>query len=184
MSEKWITFQLLHCGDRSESLQGRSQEAKVVISFLVPPGSIHRRSCSQFCTLNHRYLPPFKDMPPAHQYPSPFTCPHPVHRCTSHSWGHPICRCTCSQLHILFTCTFYWVHGQCPLSPWTLYTQSMDNVYSVHGQCPLCPLTISTETMDNVHWDYGQCPLSPWTFSQDFPYTLLSILRITAIQPN
>ena len=34
VSEKWITFQLLHCIDRIESLPCQSYEAKVVISFL------------------------------------------------------------------------------------------------------------------------------------------------------
>ena len=40
------------------------------------------------------------------------------------------------------------VHGQCPLSPWTMSTESMDNVHCVHGHCPW---TMSTQSMDNVH---------------------------------
>ena len=43
------------------------------------------------------------------------------------------------------------VHGQCPPSPWTMSTQSMDIVLSVHGQCPLSPWAMSTQSMDNVH---------------------------------
>ena len=37
----------------------------------------------------------------------------------------------------------HWVHGQCPLSPWSMSTQSMDNVQPVHGQCPLITWTMS-----------------------------------------
>ena len=40
----------------------------------------------------------------------------------------------------------YWNAG-----PWTMSTESMDNVHSVHGYCPLSPWTMSTESMDNVH---------------------------------
>ena len=68
------------------------------------------------------------------------------------------------------------VHGQYPLSPWTMSTESMDIVHSVHGQCPLSPWTMFTETMDNVHWIHGQCPLSRLAFSLGFPYTLYSSL--------
>ena len=60
----------------------------------------------------------------------------------------------------------HWVHGQCPLSPWMMSTQSMDIVHS--------PWTMSTETVDNVHWIDGHYPLSPWTFFLGFPYTLFS----------
>ena len=82
------------------------------------------------------------------------------------------------------------VHGQCPdcpLSPWTMSTEWMDNVHWIHGHCPvwlvsldfvhgltgLCPQypwtlsRLSTESMVNVHWVHGQCPGSPlssWTF--------------------
>ena len=60
------------------------------------------------------------------------------------------------------------VHGHCPLSLWTMSTESMDivhwihgQVHSVHGQCPLSPWTVSTESMDNVHSVHG---LFPWVF--------------------
>ena len=47
------------------------------------------------------------------------------------------------------------VHGQCPLSPWIMSTESMDIIHSVQGQfrghCSLSPWTMSTESMDNVH---------------------------------
>ena len=52
--------------------------------------------------------------------------------------------------------------GQCPLSPWTMSTQSMGNVHSVHGQCPLRPWTMSAESMDIVHSVHG---LFPWVFT-------------------
>ena len=67
------------------------------------------------------------------------------------------------------------VHGQCPLSPWTMSTQSMDSVHSVHGQCPLRPWTMS---------------LNPWTMSTQslhfFPGFSLHFIwyRIIVIQPN
>ena len=37
----------------------------------------------------------------------------------------------------------YWT-GQCPLSPWAMSNESMDNVKLVHGQ-------MSTESMDGVY---------------------------------
>ena len=82
------------------------------------------------------------------------------------------------------------VHGQCPLSPWTLSTESMDNIHWVHGHCPLNPWTLSTESMDNVHQIHGQCPPNPWTMSTQslnfFPGFSLHFIkyRIIAIQPN
>ena len=51
---------------------------------------------------------------------------------------------------------------QCPLSPWTMTTQSMGSVHSVHGQCPLSPWTMSTESMDIVHSVHG---LFPWVYT-------------------
>ena len=74
------------------------------------------------------------------------------------------------------------VHGQCPLRPWTMATQSMDIVHSVHGQCPLRPWTMSTESMDNVHSVHG---LFPWVFltlylvkNYSSPTTLSSVVSV------
>ena len=56
-----------------------------------------------------------------------------------------------------------WVHGQCPVSPWTQWTLSMDIVQFVRT-----PWTLSRVSMDNVqtvHWVHGQCPLNPWPLS-------------------
>ena len=47
----------------------------------------------------------------------------------------------------------YWNAG-----PWTMSTESMDNVHSVHGHCPPSPWTMSTESMDNVHSVHGLFP--------------------------
>ena len=57
------------------------------------------------------------------------------------------------------------VHGHCPAG--VLEHGSMDNVHSVHEQCPLSPWTMSTESMDMVHWIHGQCQLSLWTMSTE-----------------
>ena len=82
-----------------------------------------------------------------------------------------------------------WVHGLCPVGPWTMSCQPMNIVQSawIHRLCPecswtisqgltgltrLCPWThwtlsrLSTESMVNVHWVHGKRPgssLSPWT---------------------
>ena len=56
-----------------------------------------------------------------------------------------------------------WVHGQCPVSPWTQWTLSMDIVQSAWT-----PGTLSRMSMDNVQtvrWVHGQCPLNPWRLS-------------------
>ena len=55
----------------------------------------------------------------------------------------------------------HWVHGQCPLNPWTMSYESVDIVHWVHGQYPLSPWTMSTETMDNIHSVHGHFP---WVF--------------------
>ena len=88
-----------------------------------------------------------------------------------------------------------WIHGQCPVSPWTHWTLStdivqsawtpltfsrvpMDNVQTVlwvHGQCPLSPWTMSTESMDNVHWIHGHCPV--WLVSLAFVHGLLGLCQ-------
>ena len=60
-----------------------------------------------------------------------------------------------------FTTFVQWVHGQCPVSPWTQWTLSMDIFQSAWT-----PWTLSRVSMDNaqtVHWVHGQCPLSLWT---------------------
>ena len=48
----------------------------------------------------------------------------------------------------------HWVHGQCPLNPWTL-SSFTGFVHGLTGLCPECPWTLSrlsTESMVNVHW--------------------------------
>ena len=72
-----------------------------------------------------------------------------------------------------------FVHGQC------LPTR-------IHGQCPLSPWTMSSESMDNVHWVhfqwvYGHCPLSPWTMfteSMDLPLCVFPTLYLVKNYSN
>ena len=62
------------------------------------------------------------------------------------------------------------VYGQCPLSPWTMSTESMEKPLSTWtvmsrlkwtGQCPL-------DSMDIVHGIHGlSSPVSLWTLSMD-----------------
>ena len=61
-------------------------------------------------------------------------------------------------------------------SPWTQWTLSMEIAWLEYWNKG--PWTMSTESMDNVHWVHGPCPLNPWTMSTQslgFPYTLFSI---------
>ena len=61
--------------------------------------------------------------------------------------------------------TVLWVHGQCPLSPWTMSTESMDIVQSGWSHW-----TLSTDSLDfvqSIHGHCSDCPLSPWTMSRE-----------------
>ena len=56
--------------------------------------------------------------------------------------------------------TVHWVPGECPLSPWTISTESMDIVQSgwSHG-------TLSMDSLDFVQSIHGlcpDCPVNPW----------------------
>ena len=57
-----------------------------------------------------------------------------------------------------------WVHWQCPVSPRTQWTLSVDTVQST-CTCPWTMSRLSIDSTDNVHWVHGQCPLNPWTLS-------------------
>ena len=64
-----------------------------------------------------------------------------------------------------------FVHGQCPVSPWTQWTLSMDIVQ--HPGCPWTMSSLFTESMDNVHWIHGHCPV--WLVSLDFVHGLTGL---------
>ena len=89
---------------------------------------------------------------------------------------HPVCRKSMDSEDIVQL--EYWNEGP------------MDNVHWVHGHCPLSRWTLSTQSMDNVHWYPGQCPLNPWTMSTQsqnfFPGFSPHFIkyRTIAIQPN
>ena len=98
-------------------------------------------------------------------------------------------------VYFLITKSDQWVHGQCPVSPWTQWTlssppgspglcpgcpwsmsrlssESMDNVHWIHDivQSGRCHWTLSIDSLDfvqTVHWVHGKYPLSPWTMSKE-----------------
>ena len=61
--------------------------------------------------------------------------------------------------------TVHWVHGQCPLSPWTMSTESMDIVQSGWSHWTLS--RVSIDIVQTINWVHGKCPLSPWTMSRE-----------------
>ena len=69
-----------------------------------------------------------------------------------------------------------WVHGQCPVSPWTQLTLSVDIVQSAWtlSRCPWTMSRLSTVSMDNVHWIQGHCPVR--LVSLDFVHGLMDSL--------
>ena len=62
-----------------------------------------------------------------------------------------------------------FVHGQCPLSPWTISTETMDNVYGLSGQCLWTHWTLSMDPRSNT--PTGQCQWTMSTESMDFLQT-------------
>ena len=59
------------------------------------------------------------------------------------------------------------IHGQCPLSPWKLSTESMD--------LAMDSVDIVQSTRSNT--TAGQCPLSTWTFYRQDYYILRTIRK-------
>ena len=72
-----------------------------------------------------------------------------------------------------------WVHGQCPVSPWTHWTLYMGIVQSAWNSW--IKSRVSMDNVQTVHWVHGQCPLNPCTLSSlagltglcpEYPWTL------------